>query len=264
MSPVIVARHCSTDDRVGGVRVCPGRCGGARGGGGCVCARGVHPCMAILVYCTVLPPVILGCCAMLPPCFSTPKPTRLCFSPHSRPIGYFQSPGIGFHVYFGDFPLYLGVFYCKKIAIRSNCKFSLPLNPPPPPPQPYFWVSAPHHIYGSVPPPPPHPWSLCWWMPTPQDQYPIVTDSSDVKYSPESPVRGGGGEETYFYELLMALINGTKIGLESFLEHFIFLNFLGGGFLNPPQGEVATQKFSHHKISNPRFTNPIYTHAVTV
>ena len=42
-------------------------------------------------------------------------------------------------------------------------------------------------------------------------------------------------------------------GLESFLEHFIFINF-------PRQGKLATHKYSHHKISNPPFTNPIYTH----
>ena len=39
-----------------------------------------------------------------------------------------------------------------------------------------------------------------------------------------------------------------RIGLESLLEHFIFLNFLGGGPPNPPQGEVATRKYSHHKF----------------
>ena len=51
------------------------------------------------------------------------------------------------------------------------------------------------------------------------------------------------------------------IVIESLLEHFIFLNFLGGG-PNPPQGEVATNKYLHYEISNPPFTNPIYTHAV--
>ena len=51
-------------------------------------------------------------------------------------------------------------------------------------------------------------------------------------------------------------------GLESLLEHFIFTHFLGGGPPNPPSGNVATHKYSHHQISNPPFTNPIYTHAI--
>ena len=55
--------------------------------------------------------------------------------------------------------------------------------------------------------------------------------------------------------------NPIKVGLESLLDHFIFLNFLGGP--NPPQGTIATHKYSHHNISNPRFTNPIYTHVMT-
>ena len=37
-----------------------------------------------------------------------------------------------------------------------------------------------------------------------------------------------------------------RICLESLLEHFIFLHFLGGGPPNPPQGKVATHKYSHH------------------
>ena len=49
-----------------------------------------------------------------------------------------------------------------------------------------------------------------------------------------------------------------RICLDSLQEHFIFLNFLGGGPQNPPQGEVAAHKYSHHKISNPPFTNHIY------
>ena len=47
-------------------------------------------------------------------------------------------------------------------------------------------------------------------------------------------------------------------GLESLLEHVIFLNFLGGGPQTPPQGEVPTHKCSHYKLLNPPFTNPIY------
>ena len=50
--------------------------------------------------------------------------------------------------------------------------------------------------------------------------------------------------------------------LESLIEHFIFLNFLGGG-PNPPQGKVTTHKYSHYKISNPPFTNATYTHVMT-
>ena len=74
-------------------------------------------------------------------------------------------------------------------------------------------------------------------------------------------VRGGG--DLFF----LGIINGTliggslyekiRIGIESLLEHFIFQNFLGGGPPIPPQGEVTTHKYSHHKISNPPFTNPI-------
>ena len=40
------------------------------------------------------------------------------------------------------------------------------------------------------------------------------------------------------------------------LSHFIFLNFLGGGPTNPPQGKVPTHKYSHDNISNPPITNP--------
>ena len=50
------------------------------------------------------------------------------------------------------------------------------------------------------------------------------------------------------------------------LEHFIFLNFLGGGPPNPPpppQEKVANHQYSHHNISKPPFTNPIYTHIIT-
>ena len=39
--------------------------------------------------------------------------------------------------------------------------------------------------------------------------------------------------------------------------------FSWGRTPNPPQGEVATHKYSHQKISNPPFTNPIYTHVIT-
>ena len=53
------------------------------------------------------------------------------------------------------------------------------------------------------------------------------------------------------------------IGLESLLEYFIFLSFLGGEPLPPPpQGEAISHEFSHHEISNPPFQNPIYTHGL--
>ena len=39
--------------------------------------------------------------------------------------------------------------------------------------------------------------------------------------------------------------------------------FSWGGPPNPPQGEVSTHKYSHHRISKPPFTNPIYTHVIT-
>ena len=52
------------------------------------------------------------------------------------------------------------------------------------------------------------------------------------------------------------------IGLESLLEYFIFLRFLGGGRTpNPPQEKIITHEFSHHEISNPPFQNPISTHS---
>ena len=54
-------------------------------------------------------------------------------------------------------------------------------------------------------------------------------------------------------------LSRPRIDLESLLEHFIFLNFLGGVPPNPPQREVATQKYSHHQISSLPFTNLIYT-----
>ena len=66
-----------------------------------------------------------------------------------------------------------------------------------------------------------------------------------------------------FGSLHNVTLSRTRICLESLLEHFIFLNFLGGGAPNPPQGKVTNHKYSHHKISNPPFTNPIYTHVMT-
>ena len=73
---------------------------------------------------------------------------------------------------------------------------------------------------------------------------------------------GGGGGGTP--DLIHAYVKwGVEVSLESLLEHVIFLNFLGGTPPNPPQGEIATHKYSHHKISNPPFINPIYTHVIT-
>ena len=77
----------------------------------------------------------------------------------------------------------------------------------------------------------------------------------------------------------------VPIGLESLLEHFIFLNFLGGGPPNPPNGEGATapppylppdtpaasrlalraiHEMSLNIISNPPIENPIYTHVIAM
>ena len=67
-----------------------------------------------------------------------------------------------------------------------------------------------------------------------------------------------------FDSLYNVTLSRPRIVIESLLEHFIFLNFLGGGPPNPPQGEVATHKYLHHQISNPPFTNPIYTHVMTL
>ena len=41
-----------------------------------------------------------------------------------------------------------------------------------------------------------------------------------------------------FDSLHNATLSGPRIVIESLLEHFIFLNFLGGGPPNPPHGEV--------------------------
>ena len=54
-----------------------------------------------------------------------------------------------------------------------------------------------------------------------------------------------------FDSLHNVTLSRPRILIESLLEHFIFLNFLGGGPPNPPQGEVATNKYLHHQISNP-------------
>ena len=67
-----------------------------------------------------------------------------------------------------------------------------------------------------------------------------------------------------FDSLHNVILSRPRIVIESLLEHFIFLNFLGGGPPNPPQAEVPTHKYLHHKISNPPFTNPIYTHVMTL
>ena len=66
-----------------------------------------------------------------------------------------------------------------------------------------------------------------------------------------------------FDSLHNVTLSRPRIVIESLLEHFIFLNVLGGT-PNPPQGEVATHKYLHHNISNPPFTNPVYTHVMTL
>ena len=58
--------------------------------------------------------------------------------------------------------------------------------------------------------------------------------------------------------IYLSTLSRPRIGLESLLEHFIFLNVLGGGPPNPPQGELATHRYSHHKILNPPFTDPLH------
>ena len=67
-----------------------------------------------------------------------------------------------------------------------------------------------------------------------------------------------------FDSLHNVTLSRLRIVIESLLEHFIFLNFLGGAPPNPPQGELPTHEYLHHKISNPPFTNPIYTHVMTL
>ena len=63
--------------------------------------------------------------------------------------------------------------------------------------------------------------------------------------------------------VFLLTLSRPRICLESLQEHFIFLNYLGGGPPKPPQGEVATNKYSHHKMLTPRFINPMYTHVMT-
>ena len=58
-------------------------------------------------------------------------------------------------------------------------------------------------------------------------------------------------------------LSRPRIGLESLLEHFIFLNFQGEHPTNSPQGQVDAHKYSHHTISNSRFTNPVSTPGMT-
>ena len=68
-----------------------------------------------------------------------------------------------------------------------------------------------------------------------------------------------------FDSLHNVTLSRPRIVIESLLEHFIFINFLGGGPPNPPQEEVATHKYSHHKISNPPINKSyIYTHIMTL
>ena len=67
----------------------------------------------------------------------------------------------------------------------------------------------------------------------------------------------------YVDSLHNVTLSRPRIVIESLLEHFIFINFLGGG-PKPPQGEVPTHKYLHHKILNPPFTNLIYTHVMTL
>ena len=68
------------------------------------------------------------------------------------------------------------------------------------------------------------------------------------------------------HEVYLMTFSRPRICLESLLEHFIFQNCLVEEPPNPPQGEFATPKYSHHKISNTQFTNPIYNNdrSVTV
>ena len=59
-----------------------------------------------------------------------------------------------------------------------------------------------------------------------------------------------------FSSLHNVTLSRPSICLESLLEPFIFLNFLGGG---PPNAKVATHKYSHHKISTPPHLQILYT-----
>ena len=65
-----------------------------------------------------------------------------------------------------------------------------------------------------------------------------------------------------FDSLHNVTLSRPRIVIESLVEHYIFLNW--GSTPNPPQGEIATHKYSHLKISNPPFTNTIYNHAMTL
>ena len=68
-----------------------------------------------------------------------------------------------------------------------------------------------------------------------------------------------------FDSLHNATLSRPRIVIESLLEHFIFLNFRGGGPTpKPPQGEFPTHKYLHHQMVNPPFTNPIYPHIMTL
>ena len=62
-----------------------------------------------------------------------------------------------------------------------------------------------------------------------------------------------------FDSLHNVTLSRPRIVIESLLEHFIFLNFLGGAPPNPPQGEVATHKYLHQNFEYPSsFEPPIY------
>ena len=70
-----------------------------------------------------------------------------------------------------------------------------------------------------------------------------------------------------FDSLHNVTLSRPRIVIESLLEHFIFLHFLGGGPPNPPQGEVYTHKYFNHKISNPHLQilyTPMLGRSVTI
>ena len=68
-----------------------------------------------------------------------------------------------------------------------------------------------------------------------------------------------------FDSLHNVALSRPRIVIESLPEHFIFLHFLGGGPQTPRRERFLPISIDTiHNISNSPFTNPIYTHVMTL
>ena len=67
-----------------------------------------------------------------------------------------------------------------------------------------------------------------------------------------------------FDSLHNVTLSRPRIVIESLLEHFIFLNFLGGAPQTPRKERLLPINIYTIKFRTPPFTNPIYTHVMTL